>query len=280
MMEQDKKWCTAVILAAGTGSRMHSSTAKQFLELCGKPLIYYALKAVEDSKIIDECILVTGREDLDRMRKEIVERFDFHKVKSVIEGGSERCFSVANAMRHLAMREEVGGTLNENSRFVFIHDGARPFLSEEILERAYRAVREYGACVAAMPSKDTVKIADENGFAASTPDRKHVWNIQTPQVFEQELIVRAYADFEKDMKGHGGKPLVTDDASVIERYTDHKVKLVEGSYCNMKVTTPEDLLTAEALRAMLPDGEIEEIAESTSFDQERRSAFGGNQSQN
>ena len=123
--------CTAVILAAGTGSRMKTDVAKQFLELEGYPLIYYALNAVQQSEIIDECILVTGRDDLERMQREVVDKYRFSKVIAVIEGGSERCYSVACAMRWMTQRRKTDET--ERS-YVFIHDGARPFLTEEILQ--------------------------------------------------------------------------------------------------------------------------------------------------
>ena len=230
----------AVVLAAGTGSRMKAGVAKQFLELAGKPLIYYALKAVEDSKIINECILVTGEDDMQKMQQEIVGKYGFHKVTAIIPGGSERCFSVANAMRWIAAIKQGAPDTKD---IVFIHDGARPFLTEEILERTLQAAKEYGACVAAMPSKDTVKLIDEDGFAKETPERRTVWTVQTPQVFDRKLIVEAYRKFEQDMSERG---IVTDDASVVELYTDVKVKLVEGAYSNMKVTTPEDLVIAEA----------------------------------
>ena len=231
----------AVVLAAGTGSRMKAGVAKQFLMLGEKPLIYYALKAVEQSKIIDECLLVTGEEDMERMRAEVVEKYGFRKISTIIPGGRERCFSVANAMRWVdAITRERPGAKD----VVFVHDGARPFLTEEILERTYQAALEHGACVAAMPSKDTVKIADEEGFAAQTPERKAVWSVQTPQAFDRKLIVEAYRRFEKEAAGHD-KVTVTDDAGVVERYTDVKVKLVEGSYSNVKVTTPEDMLIAK-----------------------------------
>ena len=296
----------AVVLAAGTGSRMKASVAKQFLMLAGRPLIYYALKAVEDSKIIDECILVTGEEDMQRMQQEIVGKYGFHKVTAIIPGGSERCFSVANAMRWI---DAIKQGASETKDIVFIHDGARPFLSEEILERTLQAAKEFGACVAAMPSKDTVKLINEDGFAKETPDRKTVWTVQTPQTFERKLIVEAYRRFEEDMENRSRKDgnaenrdmnqkvsaknsstkqgdsvkyedakqgdsvkgesvkqgdcsvceekrkkgLVTDDASVVELYTDVKVKLVEGSYSNIKVTTPEDLVIAEVFLERLTD---------------------------
>lgn len=237
----NKKKCTAVILAAGSGSRMKSRTAKQFMLLRDKPLIYYALYVMETSDIIDDCILVTAEQDILRMRQEVVEKYQFHKVKNIIAGGEERYASVANAMRLIARRGEKEG-------YVFIHDGARPFLTREILERTYKAVQEFQACVAAVPSKDTVKIADEQNFALETPERRLVWNIQTPQVFDTRLIVDAYARLEQKLPELKGENVpVTDDASVVELFTDCRVKLVEGSYGNIKITTPEDLVMASAI---------------------------------
>jgi len=272
-MDTHKKRCTAVVLAAGSGRRMHAATAKQFMELSGKPLIWYSLQAVEQSEMIDDCILVTGEADISYVRQEIVGKYGFRKVTDVIAGGEERYASVCNAMRYIA---EGRQSIPNEDGYVFIHDGARPFLSEEILRSTYEAARQYGACVAAVPSKDTVKIADEQGFAVSTPDRRLVWNIQTPQVFETRLITAAYGKLEEELlrfheQGITGKELsgcgierqnayrqdtgrrkpggqsfaVTDDASVVELFTDHKVKLTFGSYENIKITTPEDIRTAE-----------------------------------
>jgi len=262
-MNRGKKRCTAVVLAAGSGRRMHAATAKQFMELAGKPLIWYSLQAVEQSEIIDDCILVTGERDIPFVRQEIVEKNGFKKVTDVIAGGDERYASVCNAMKYIAEgRQPVP---NEDG-YVFIHDGARPFLTEEILRNTYDAARQYGACVAAVPSKDTIKIADEQGFAVSTPDRRMVWNIQTPQVFETKLITAAYGELEKELLRLSGQDMngdnisgsgadgqgrstqyitVTDDASVVELFTDHKVKLAMGAYENIKITTPEDIGTAE-----------------------------------
>lgn len=239
-----KKRCTAIVLAAGSGSRMKSTVAKQFMLLKGKPLIWYALNAVEKSCIIDDCILVTGAQDIAFVQKEIVEKYQFHKVDTVIAGGDERYASVANAMEVIAR----GDLQVQNADgYVFIHDGARPFLTEQIIQNTYEAVQKYHACVAAMPSKDTVKLADEEGFAVQTPDRKRVWYIQTPQVFDTGLIVEAYESLQKKLPDLKEKGIaVTDDASVVELFTNTRVKLVEGSYENIKITTPEDLRIAEA----------------------------------
>lgn len=238
-----KKRCTAIVLAAGSGSRMKSTVAKQFMLLDGKPLIWYALHAIEQSEIIDDCILVTGADDLEYVQKEIVEKYGFHKVDTITAGGAERYLSVGNALDVIAAEDME---VPNRDGYVFIHDGARPFLTEEILRNTYEAVQRYHACVAAMPVKDTVKIADKDGFADSTPDRKLVWGIQTPQVFDTELILHAYKELREHRTELESKGImVTDDAGVVELFTDQKVKLVEGSYRNIKITTPEDVKVAE-----------------------------------
>lgn len=252
-MDNIKKKCTAVVLAAGSGSRMKSNTAKQFMLLKGKPLIFYALDTLEKSEIIDDCILVTGAEDVAWVKEEIVKKYHFNKVDSVIAGGGERYESVANAMCHIVanaswLSADADRKVPDQDGYVFIHDGARPFLTEKILRDTYEAVQKCRACVSAVRSKDTVKIADEDGFVIQTPNRNLVWNMHTPQVFETKLITGAYAALEKKMPEllkQGIK--ITDDAMVVEYFTDCRVKLVEGSYENIKLTTPEDFLTAERI---------------------------------
>lgn len=245
----EKKRCTAVILAAGSGSRMKSGVAKQFMPLGGKPLLCYALQAVEESDIIDDCILVTGAGDLVFVTEEIVKKYGYHKVDTVIAGGSERYLSVAGAMRLIVSGDMA---VPNKDGYVFVHDGARPFLTEKILRDTYEAVQKYGACVSAVRSKDTVKIADEEGFVKETPDRNYIWNMHTPQVFETKLIVDSYAALEKNLKTLQEKGVhITDDAMVVEYFTDTRVKLVEGSYENIKLTTPEDLEVAERILASL-----------------------------
>lgn len=231
-MEEKK---VAVVLAAGAGKRMHSDVQKQYLLLHERPVIYYALKTFQDS-FIDEIVLVVGQGEIEYCRKEIVEKYCFSKVKQIVEGGRERYHSVANGLR--AVRGEG---------YVFIHDGARPFLTEEILRRSYEAVKEYQACVVGMPVKDTIKIVDENCFAKMTPNRETVWQVQTPQVFTIALAKEAYDTLlikEKELSGQGIR--ITDDAMVVETLLNHPVKLVEGSYENIKITTPEDLNIARS----------------------------------
>lgn len=235
-METKQKRCGAVVLAAGAGKRMQSTTKKQFLLIKDKPIIYYSLKTFQES-FIDEIVLVVSEEDREYCRKEIVEKYGFTKVKSVTAGGKERYHSVAAGIGCLF-----------NCDYVFIHDGARPMITKEILERAYACVKEQNACVVGMPVKDTIKIADKDGFIAQTPDRNLVWMIQTPQVFSYPLIKEAYDRLiteEETLKEKGIN--ITDDAMVVETLMEYPVKLVEGSYENMKITTPEDLLVADKI---------------------------------
>ena len=228
--------CTAIVLAAGKGSRMGTKIQKQYLEICGKPVLYYSLAAFEASPVIDEIVLVTGEGQIDYCRENIVEAYGILKVSKIVVGGKERYESVYKALREI-----------EPEGYVFIHDGARPFVDEPIIERTYQAVKKYRACVAGMPSKDTVKIVDEKGFAINTPERRLVWCIQTPQVFETSLILQAYERLKNRLPRMQEQGIqVTDDASVVELFTETRVKLVEASYQNIKITTPEDMKTAEA----------------------------------
>lgn len=221
----------AIVLAAGQGKRMQSKVQKQFLLIQEKPVLYYSLAAFESSSHITDIILVTGKEEIEYCQREIVDKYGFQKVRRIVVGGKERYHSVYQGL--LAI---------DQAEYVFIHDGARPFIEEEIIGRAYEAVKEYKACVVGMPVKDTIKIADAEGFAGQTPDRKMVWQVQTPQTFEYSLIKEAYTKLLA-----GEQDGITDDAMVVERMTSRKVKLVEGSYRNIKITTPEDLGIAEIL---------------------------------
>lgn len=234
-MDKDIK-TVAIVLAAGKGKRMHSDVAKQFIIINDRPVIFYSLDVFQKS-FIDEIILVTDKSQKEYCRSEIVNKYNFTKVKKIVEGGNERYHSVANALKEV-----------EGCGYVFIHDGARPFLSGEILARAYETVKEHDACVVGMPVKDTIKIVDENRFATMTPNRETLWQIQTPQVFSIGLAKAAYAKLlikEEELKSQGIQ--ITDDAMVVETLMEHPVKLVDGSYENIKITTPEDLDIAHAL---------------------------------
>ena len=219
----------AVVLAAGKGKRMHSAVQKQFLMLREKPVIFYSLEQFEQCPFINEIVLVTGEEEIDYCRKEIVEKFDFQKVKKIVAGGAERFLSVYNGLKACTCD------------FVYIHDGARPFVDQAILERTREDVKRYGACVAGMPV-----ISDGDGYADVTPPRSRVWMVQTPQVFVYSCIKDAYDKLIAD-----GRMDVTDDAMVLECMTGQKTKLTLGSYENIKITTPEDLEIAEVFAARL-----------------------------
>ena len=158
-----KPHCTAIVLAAGQGKRMGTKVHKQYLLLAGKPVLYYSLNTFQKSSVIDEIILVTGKEEEEYCKKEIVEPYGFDKVVRIIEGGAERYHSVWNGLK--AARDDG---------YVFIHDGARPFVDEEMIQRAYECVQQEKACVVGMPMKATVKIIDNNGYVSHTPDRKKV----------------------------------------------------------------------------------------------------------
>lgn len=221
---------TAIVLAAGQGKRMHSKIQKQFMELDGMPVLCYSLRCFQESPLIRDIILVAGEEYVSWCKEEIVEKYGFSKVSSVVCGGKERYDSVYEGLRAC-----------KNTEYVLIHDGARPFIDQEIIERGLAAATQTGASVVGMPSKDTVKIADAEGNVSETPDRSSVWIVQTPQIFQYPLIYGAYTSIrEKDMKG------ITDDAMVAEHETGVKIRFSEGSYRNIKITTPEDLVIAEA----------------------------------
>lgn len=218
----------AIVLAGGRGKRMGTSVPKQYARVNGYPLIYYSLKAFEECGFIDETVLVALEDDIDYCREEIVMRYGFGKVKNIVPGGKERYESVYNG---LSVAEEGG--------YIFVHDGARPCINPKILQKLYDDVKNYKASAAAVLSKDTVKISDSGAFVCDTPDRGRVWIVQTPQVFAVDELKAAYNAMMKD----GGRTAVTDDASVMERYGKRRVHLCEASYTNIKVTTPEDLLT-------------------------------------
>lgn len=225
---------TAIVLAGGRGKRMNSSVPKQFLMIKDKPVLYYSLKAFEDS-FIDSVILVASEDDMEYCQKEIIDKFGFNKVVKIVPGGRERYHSVLNGIKAASECD-----------YIFIHDGARPFVTQDMLARLLECVKESKACVAGMPVKDTIKIANEDGYIDTTPKRELVWMIQTPQVFDFALIKKAYLNLEKDEYSLLEKGIsITDDAMVVEMLLGKKVKLVEGSYQNIKITTPEDLAIAE-----------------------------------
>lgn len=220
---KQKRNC-AIILAAGKGKRMGTDIPKQYIEINGYPILYYTIRAFEES-FIDEIILVTGKGEEDFCKEKIVDKYNFNKVKAIVPGGKERYDSVYMGLQQV-----------ENAEYVFIHDGARPFVTNEILERMQQSVEKYNACVVGVPVKDTIKIVNKQNIITDTPDRSCVWAVQTPQVFKTELIKEAYNKIRS-----GQYENITDDAMVLEQTMDYPIQMVEGSYKNIKITTLEDL---------------------------------------
>ncbi|MDO4804348.1 MAG: 2-C-methyl-D-erythritol 4-phosphate cytidylyltransferase, partial [Lachnospiraceae bacterium] len=214
---------SAIILAAGNGKRMGADIPKQFLAINGEYILTKTLRVFQESPEIQDIVLVTSGEWLDFCREEIVEKEGFSKVRHVITGGSERYDSVY-----------AGLLACPNADFVFIHDGVRPYVSEEVLRRTAEEVLIAHAVAVGVPSKDTIKIVDGNGFVVETPDRRNVWNVQTPQAFAYSLIRAAYEIVREE-----GMTGITDDAMVVEASKLCKVKLVMGDYANIKITTPD-----------------------------------------
>ena len=229
---KDTNKITAIVLAAGSGSRMKSKTKKQFMEIKGKPVIWYSLFEFEKSRV-DEIILVTGKEDIDYCKKEIVEKYNIKKIKNVVAGGSERYESVYNGLK------EVTGNI------VLIHDGARPWINNEIIERSIEGTIKSDACVVGVPVKDTIKRANKEGYIIDTPNRSELWITQTPQSFKTDLVKMAYKKMKEELEKGNTTLNITDDAMVVEEFTTNQVRFVQGDYKNIKVTTPEDIDIAE-----------------------------------
>lgn len=223
----------AIVLAGGVGRRMRSAVPKQYLPLAGHPVIAWSLMAFEKSPEVDHIILVTAESDKDWVKNTITDALRITKLMAFAPAGKERYDSVRNGLN----------AIPDDDGIVLIHDGARPAVTEEIIARCCADAEEYGACAAAMPVKDTIKVADENGFVRETPDRRTLWMMQTPQAFRLSVIREAYEKLERTDDKSG----VTDDAMLVESFTDVKVRLTMGAYSNIKITTPEDLPEAEIL---------------------------------
>ena len=221
---------TAIILAAGKGARMNAGMNKQFIHINGKPLLAHTLEAFQTCEAIDSIMLVAGKDELQLCKEQIVDAFGFNKVDKLVEGGSERQQSVYNGILQLDDQCEV----------VVIHDGARPILAADIIERCIEGAKEFGAVTAGMPVKETIKVVDEDGFVDYTPERWKLWVTQTPQAFRADIIREAHESAAS--KGLSG----TDDAFLVEN-TGCKVKMIESSYENIKVTTPEDIILAKII---------------------------------
>lgn len=218
----------AIVLAAGKGSRMKMDMPKQYMLIKKRPLLCYSLDVFQES-FIDRIVIVTGAGQTAYVRDEIVKKYGYTKVTSIIEGGRERYDSVYNGLRSV-----------KNADYVYIHDGARPCVSMDILNRGRDEVEKNKAVVCAVRVKDTIKQV-KDGIITETPDRNLLWQIQTPQIFGYNIIMDAYNKLYRDPD----RKNITDDAMVVEAYGNRKVYVYEGDYNNIKVTTPEDIPAIE-----------------------------------
>ncbi len=225
-----KKKVIAIITAAGAGKRLKGQVKKQFRSIVGKPVVARTLDVFEEVRMIDEIILALPGGTEDYCRKNIINKYGYKKNIRIVKGGARRQDSVFNALK------QVEG----DCRIVVIHDGVRPFVTKEMIEDSVRKAEKYGASMAAVPLRDTIKKADSNGFVLKTLSREKIWRTQTPQSFRYDLIMTAH---EKSRKNgfHA-----TDDAVLVERLKK-KVKIIGGSYGNVKITTAQDLKLAEAM---------------------------------
>lgn len=219
---------TAIILSGGKGKRMGKGISKQYIEIDGKPILYYTLKSFIESKYIDKVVLVIPEEEREYCNKHILEKYSL-KIDNVVSGGAERQDSVYNGL--------LGAS---DSEYVLIHDGARPFVSDRIIKEGIELVKEYKAVAPGVMPKDTIKVKDDEGYSEETLERSKLVAVQTPQIFDYNLILSCHKKVKEE------KALVTDDTMVVEKY-GQKVYLYEGDYTNIKVTTPEDLVLAEYL---------------------------------
>ena len=221
---------SAIILAGGKGKRMNSSISKQFIEIKGKPIIYYTIKKFNENKKIDNIVIVLSQEEVEYFKDNILNKYDL-RVDKIVIGGAERQDSVYNGLKSLE---------NTETDIVLIHDGARPFISDRIIDEGIKYAIMYGACAPGVMPKDTIKIKEKNNFSIDTPNRETLVAIQTPQVFKFKEVLKCHERVKMD------KVVVTDDTMVVERY-GNKVYLYDGEYTNIKVTTPEDLILGENL---------------------------------
>lgn len=219
-----------LIPAAGKGSRMAHSVKKPYLKLAQKPILAHTIQRFEQNSAVDAIFVVVDQADFSECRTAVLRPYPFTKVQELVEGGETRQMSVYNGVR----------ALSADVDFVIVHDGVRPFITDEVIFECLTAADEYGAAVAAVPVKDTVKVADEDSFIAETPVRDRLWAVQTPQVFRKPLLEEAH------QVAHARQLTATDDASLVEQL-GFPVKLVKGSYANLKITTPIDLQVAEVL---------------------------------
>lgn len=223
----------AIILSAGRGKRMGSDVPKQYMDIKGNPILYYSIKAFEESDV-HSIIIVTGSSDINYVKTEIVEKYGFNKVKDIVSGGNERYDSVYNGLIAAQKLE---------ADYIMIHDGARPFVDQDTIVNCMENVTTSRACIAGVPVKDTIKVVESNNIIVDNPNRSTLWMAQTPQCFEFNLVYNSYKEMIESKKTEG----VTDDAMVVEAFSGVKSVMIESSYNNIKVTTPIDIKIGEQL---------------------------------
>ncbi len=223
-------YISAIIAAAGMSNRMKSKINKQFININGKPILVHTLEKFQRCKYIDEIIVVAREDEINYCKKEVVKRYGFNKVTKIVRGGKERQDSVYNGIL----------ALNEKTDIVVSHDGARPFVKIKNIVDSIKGAVEYGACVVGTPVKDTIKFVKDGEEIDSTPNRDILWAAQTPQSFKREILMEGYRKaIEDNFVG-------TDDSVLVERL-GIQVKIIMGSYENIKITTPEDIIIAESI---------------------------------
>jgi 2-C-methyl-D-erythritol 4-phosphate cytidylyltransferase len=229
-----------IIVAGGSGKRMNSSIAKQYLELRGKSILARTVEVFDKAECVDEIVIVVGENDVASVKENIVDRYEYTKVKTVTAGGSERQYSVANGLK----------ALSDDVETVMIHDGVRPFVTERLMRELLKNISDEVGVLPAVRVKETVKVCDEDGFITDTPDRSKLWLAQTPQCFTKKAITGAYEAAERD------GILGTDDSMLAER-VGIRMRVIEGDYANIKITTPDDLDIACNIADRVIDGHTE-----------------------
>lgn len=231
---------SAIVLAAGHGTRMAGLGKKPYLDLAGRPILAHTLTVFQASPLVDKILVVAAQGDEQNCVRDVLVPYAIDKADQVVTGGETRQESVFNGLQELGAQASC-------PHLVVIHDGVRPFVTEEMIENTLESASKWGAATVAVPVKDTIKEADAEDFVVKTLNRQRLWAIQTPQAFKYDLILQAH------LYARENRIQVTDDASLIEQLGIHRVKLVIGAYENIKLTTPSDLVTA---RAILEQGKL------------------------
>lgn len=221
---------SVIIAAAGMSNRMGSKINKQFIVIDNKPILAHTIEKFENCKYVDEIIVVSKEREVEYCRKEIVRKYGFKKVTNLIKGGKERQDSIYNGIM----------ALNGKTDIVLTHDGARPFVRPQSIVDGIEGALEHGACVVGVPLKDTIKVIGDENKVHHTPNRSLLWAAQTPQCFKVELLKKGYEyAIAEGILG-------TDDSSLVEK-KGYPVRMIMGTYDNIKITTPEDIVVAESI---------------------------------